>query len=333
MRILLLLNGFEGSQYGIEDGFTQLLQADKIEALEIIYFESLFKQEIGSIVYQKLLQRASVFLPSHVFFFHITNFRFAEEFVSNLRRLDSKPILIYDEGDMYGGFSKPVNNNMKLLMSLVDYVSVRGLGGFRNFVEKYNKNIIFTPHSNSLQRFVPAENVLFRKKKFVFVGNRVNSRIGNIRRLPGAALRERFLIHISKFLKNDLFIFGDGWNFGNVMGKLDFVDQVKIYHEYWFHVSFEHYPDIPYYFSDRLPIALSCGQIYISHYHRGYENLFRNCDFIYFYKNESECIDILCYLKSLSDEEIIKKSLNAKQWAISNLGADVVWGNLINQVN
>jgi hypothetical protein len=60
--------------------------------------------------------------------------------------------------------------------------------------------------------------------------------------------------------------------------------------------------------------------------------MFKNTDFIYFYKNKDEAIDILNYLKSLNNEQLYQKSANAKKWANENLSPLVVWGNFYERV-
>lgn len=334
MKVLLFLNGFEGSQSGIEEGFKYILKSEKISSFDKFYWEDYLKNNNSKKTIEKMLNVALIFQPILIVFFHIGNFKINESFIFELKNMKSKPILAYDEGDMYGGWSKPITFSMKSLMKMVDVVSIRGLGKWYETTKKYNSNIIYTPHSNSLmsktKNIIPKTN---KNNEFVFIGNRVKSKVGNIRRLPGASEREKFVLEISKYFPNQFNIYGQGWDniFGN-KGILPFSEQTVVCENFWIQVSYEHYPNIPYYFSDRLPIALASGQIYVCHYHEGYENIFNGCDFIYFFNTTKESIDIVNYLLSLGTEQLYAKSIRAKEWADNNLSPEVVWTNFFNKI-
>tara|TARA_B110000114_G_C15032940_1_gene373744 strand:+ start:40 stop:1059 length:1020 start_codon:yes stop_codon:yes gene_type:complete len=329
MKVLLFLNGPEGYQTGIEDGFNFLLSAGKISTLKWFYFNDFAAKNSEIASKNKMIDLALKFQPDLIVFFHIGSFSIDEKFILEFKRLNSQPILGYDEGDMYGGWSKPITKKMKGIMGSVDIVSIRGLGKFYDLVKKINKNLIYVPHSNSLYRFskglkLPQQ----RDSKVIFMGNRVTSRFGNLVRLSGALGREKLVYSLTKELPNRLNVYGKGWaNLITNKGHYKFHEQIDVCSKSWIHVSFEHYPEIPYYFSDRLPIALASGQIYVCHYHEGYENIFNGCDFIYFFRSNKEALDIINYLNSLSKDELYKKSVKAKAFSETYLSPTVVWNN------
>lgn len=329
MKTLLFLNGPEGCQMGIEDGFSYLQYTGEISDLKWFYFNAFTINDNSSDCLSKMIDVASNFRPQLIVFFHIGNFPITNEFLVKLRQLPSKPIIVYDEGDMYGGWVKPLTRSMKSILKHADIVSIRGLGKWYESVKKYNSNIIYTPHSNSLLRqtknLIPTE---FKKDKLIFIGNKVTSRLGRVFRLPGAWGRENLVNYLSNYFSGKLKLYGNGWNdYSGNMGILEFNNQVKICASSLIQVSYEHYPNIPYYFSDRLPIALASGQIYVCHYHNGYENIFHGCDFIYFFKTTKESIDIINYILSLDSKELNEKSIRAKIFADKFLSPEIVWGN------
>jgi len=337
MKVLLLINGKEGSQMGIEDGFEYLRTNGQISELKWFYFEDYAKKNTYNSSLTKISEISLLFKPNLIIFFHIGYLPVDKRFIYELKSIPSNPIIVYDEGDMYGGWSKPININMKNLFKYSDYISIRGLGKWYKMVKKYNSNIIFTPHSNSLYRFtkeIVIDININKKNDLIFIGNRVNSKLGRIRRLSGAYEREKFVNNISKTFNNNFKLFGNGWskNISN-NGILDFYKQTDICKEALIQVSYEHYPHIPYYFSDRLPIALASGQIYVCHYHLGYENIFKDCDFIYFFTNTDESIDIINYLFSLDAETLLKKSYSAKEFADKYLSPLYVWSNFFNNIS
>jgi hypothetical protein len=334
MKVLLFLNGLKGSQYGIEDGFNSLLLNKRISKLSWFYFEDVAEKESIEIALEKMLILTNEFIPNLIVFFHIGNFPINIKFMKELRNISSKPLIVYDEGDMYGSWAKPITKSMRILFKSSDLISIRGLGDWLQIVKKYNSNIVYTPHSNSLNRISSIFSInSIRKKEFLFIGNRVTSRLGFVRRLPGASDRESLLKFLYNSFPDKVSIYGLGWEkIFDSKGKLEFKKQTMICNEYWFHISYEHYPSIPYYFSDRLPISLASGQIYICHYHKGYDEIFKGTDFIYFFKSKKELIDIMTYLLSLSHDQLNVKSMNAKKWVANNLSPNIVWGNLLDSI-
>jgi hypothetical protein len=334
MKTLLFLNGPVSSQAGIEDGFTCLHSQGKISALKWFYFEDFSQKNSSKQCILKMIEIANEFLPELIVFFHISNFPVNNELLSKLRKLPSQPLIIYDEGDMYGGFSKPVSSSMKTLIKGVDIVSIRGLGGFYKSIFQMNKNIILTLNSNWLFRFT--KNITIdphKKNKIVFIGNKIKSRLGNFFRLSGSHEREKLVSYISKIFRDNFFIYGKGWqNNPCYSGILKFDDQPQTCNESWIQLTYEHYPNIPYFFSDRIPIALSSGQIVVTNYKKGYMDIFKDTDFIYFYKNKNEAVYILLYLTSLSEEQLYKKSLHAKKWADKNLSPEIIWTNFFKNI-
>ena len=240
-----------------------------------------------------------------LFLFHVGNISFKPIHLKNIYSLNPNIKIIYDEGDMYGGIAKRINSSMINVLKNVDAVSVRGLGNWYNKCKKYCKRVYYMPHINSLP--ISKNNFdLPINKNSCFVGNKVQSRLGNLFRLPGAYRREKFVRFLDKSI-NNLSIFGNGWdNLKNSKGSLKFEDQNDVYKNYTFHFSYEHYPDVPLYWSDRMPISLMRGQIYISHENPLNSLVFKNFNGVYFFNNFQEAIDIYNFLISLNNEKLLE---------------------------
>ncbi|NGP75922.1 glycosyltransferase family 1 protein [Balneolaceae bacterium YR4-1] len=335
MKTLLFLNGSEGCQTGIEDGFKYLLGIDKISELEWFYYTDYANKHTNGKALNEMLKRAETFQPDLVVFFHLGDFQIEKKFLIKLKNIDSKPIIVYDEGDMYGGLAKPIKPQMELIMRHSEVVSIRGLGKFHKQVKKYNEKVIYTPHHNDIHRFDDKENVFKeRDHDIVLIGNKVKSRMFNfIRRLPGAKERENFAEMMDAEFPDQFKIYGNGWDsLGTNQGPVDFYKQHEIYENTWITVAYEHYPSIPYYFSNRLPMALMNGSLYVSHYHEGYEKMFPDTDFIFFFKNNDEAIDIIKYILSLGKEELICRSEKARDFALRQYTPQVIWSNFLKNV-
>lgn len=335
MRTLLFLNGPEGWQTGIEDGFRHLESIGVIAQLKWFYLEDYSKRSDARASLSKALEIAEAFQPRLIVIFHIGEFPVTTGFVAALRNLKSKPILAYDEGDMYGTWAKPVSGPMKLLVTQADVVSVRGLAGFHRQIARLNRRVIYTPHHADIARFDKEPFLLpERKNKLVLIGNRVKPRLFSwLRRMPGAKQREEFVKAMGAAYPNDFVLHGRGWDgFAGNRGPVDFQKQLDVYRDSWITVAYEHYPEVSYYFSNRLPLALMAGSLYVCHYHKGYENVFKDCDFIYFFNTHAEAIDLIKFLLSLSKDELLARSARARAFALAHYHPSVVWANFFTNV-
>ncbi len=335
MKVLLYLNGTEGHQTGIEDGFNYLKEKGRVTGLQWFYYQEYERNNGHQATINEIVRMAQVFQPDIIVFYHLAKFRIDEATLATLKGLASKPLLAYDEGDMYGGIAKPISKQMRAIMKMSDVVSIRGLGAISEQIRKINPAIVYTPHHADIARFDQAPYILEQRKyPMVLIGNKVQSRIlSSLLSIPGAKARERVIRYIDRHFPNEFHLFGNGWNgIRSHRGAVDFQKQMEIYRNSWITVAYEHYPDIANYFSNRLPIALMAGSLYVCHYHQGYENIFKNCDFIFFYKTKQELYNVLKYLFSLSEENLLERSRNARAFALANYTPQVVWSNFLENI-
>lgn len=335
IKTLLFLNGPEGCQTGIEDGFNFLKATGEISDLKWFYLGDFSKRAGVGAGLVKAIEVAEEFQPSLIVIFHVGKHDITDKFVLALKNLASKPILAYDEGDMYGTWAKPIPKSTEIIIKRADVVSIRGLGKFYEQISRLNNRIIYTPHHADIARFDKEPYLLSeRKNKLVSIGNKVKPRsMSWIRRLPGARERERFVKAMGAEFSNEFVLHGNGWDgFAGNQGPVDFYKQLEVYRESWITVAYEHYPEIPYYFSNRLPIALMAGSLYVCHYHKGYENIFKNCDFIFFFDTDQEAIDLINCIQSLSKEDLLERSARARAFALKYFHPNVIWMNFLHNV-
>ena len=136
MRVLLFINGAEESQKGIEDGFKYLLDLSKISTLEWFYYQDYAKKFSTEKSMERMHEIALEFQPEVIIIFHLGKFKIQKIILDKLKNLNSNPYLVYDEGDMYGGWAKPITKQMKLIIKNVDAVSIRGLGKYYEDIRK-----------------------------------------------------------------------------------------------------------------------------------------------------------------------------------------------------
>jgi len=335
MNVLLLLNGPENWQTGIEDGFIHLRSIGAISSLEWFYIQDYSRKHGIENGLARCLEIADAFQPDLIIIFHIAKFHISGNLLKTLKNLKSKPLLAYDEGDMYGSFAKPITRSMKTILKHADVVSIRGLGRFYKSISKYNQNIFYMPHHSDIARFDKKPHVLrYRKHEVVMIGNRVDpGPYGFLRRLPGAKDRARLVKAMGSAFRDNFLLYGDGWEdyYGN-QGPLDFQKQLDVYRDSWITIAYEHYPEIPYYFSNRLPLALLAGSIYICHYHKGYDHIFQNCDFIFLFDSKDEAVDVVKYVLSLDRADLYDRGKRAREFSLKHYHPNTCWENYINNI-
>lgn len=335
MKTLLLLNGPDGWQTGIEDGFLYLKEINELSDVYFFYYDDYSKKNGYSVTLSKIINISIDFQPSLIIFFHIGKMPINKEFILTLKAIKSSPKIVYDEGDMFGSIAKPLTKSMRVIIRYSDIISIRGLGPFYDLIYKLNKKIIYTPHHADIARFDSQPHIKTNRDNFItLIGNRIKPRfLSFIRRLPGALQREKFIKYIGNHFPNQKFLYGNGWkDFIGNQGPIDFQKQMEIYKNSWITIAYEHYPEVPFYFSNRLPIALLSGSLYVCHYHKGYEIIFKNCDFIFFFKTNKEAVDILKFLESLGEEELLERAKRAREFALKYYTPQVIWRKFFHNI-
>ena len=332
MKVFLFLNGDEGWQTGIEDGFSHLAASGQIDSLRWMYLEHTARTVGVAAAMKAALAEAREFDPDLVVVFHIGTLAITDAFLTGIKNLPSRPMLVYDEGDMYGTWAKSITSSMRLCIRHADAVSLRGLGAYARDVARINDRIFYTPHHADIARFDREPYVLEdRENAIVLIGNRIKSRyLGRLRRMPGSWGRERFVRHMGRVFGPTFVLHGNGWDgFTGNRGPVGFQDQLEVYRRSWVTVAYEHYPQIPYYFSNRLPIAMMAGSLYVCHAHGGYEDLFRGADFIFLFRTNNEAVDAIRYVLSLDKSDRIERGRRAREFALRHYHPHVVWRNFL----
>jgi hypothetical protein len=330
MKILLFPNGPEGWQTGIEDGFSSLASNGRIVSVDWFYLADQCKKVGSQSAITAALELAQRLQPDFIVLFHVGNLPLGKEFMDKLRGLKSRPVIVYDEGDMYGSWSKPLTSAMKAVISSSDVVSVRGLGPFRQTLARFNPRIIYTPHHADIARFDREPYVLEeRSKSTVLIGNRIKRSLRG--RMPGASGRESFVRFMGREFPGRFALHGNGWDgFRGNLGPVDFQKQMDTYRNSWITVAYEHYPAVSHYFSNRLPIALLSGSLYVCHRHDGYDEMFKGLDFIFPFDSHGEAGDTIRHLLSMSKTELHERGLRAREHALRHYTPEIVWANFVN---
>jgi hypothetical protein len=282
----------------------------------------------------KLTQVAEEFGPDVVLWQHVDSFPVSDEQLAAIKALPSRPLLVYHEGDVYGRTAKPLTRSLRAFARCADLVAVIGLGPIADAFRAHGaRRIVYAPHSVDLIRFgTPWTPTQVRCFDVVMVGNRFRS-LFRSRKLPGNVTRERLARRLWDIHGERFAVYGSGWNgYPFARGPIPFSEQERVLRESWLSVNWDNFHEIPFYFSDRLPIGMASGVAHVTSYQPGYEHVFRDGEHIAFARSVEQCVEVVDYLLSRPRTELMEMGARGQAWVRERLCADVVWGALMARV-
>jgi rhamnose utilization protein RhaD (predicted bifunctional aldolase and dehydrogenase) len=87
----------------------------------------------------------------------------------------------------------------------------------------------------------------------------------------------------------------------------------------WVTVGWDHFIPTPYYFSDRLPIALASGVAHVTSFQPGYEAMFPPEHGLFWADSIHEAVDTVTWLLEQPREYLLDQGANAAELARSRL--------------
>jgi len=340
-RVLLLPYGsWVGKDVGLHEGFEALLTKGAITDVRYIYYNVLAKEKGFEAAKTEILRIALDYRPHIIIWGHIESFPVTHSFIRSLKNIDSKPTFVYDDGDAYGSMHKPVKKSMRLIMDEAHLISIRGLGDFgKMMARRCPEKVIYTPNVADKKRFVrdwtPARE---RRFDIIMIGNRISKRVTLLNRIPwmrmpGVYQREQIVRRLGSIFGDRFAVYGRGWKgfIGN-QGPIPFLEQINVIHDSWISIGYDHYPGIPFYHSDRLPVALMSGVAHVSNYHQGYEHMFRNMEHLVWFHTVDEAVDVVRFMFSRGPDWLIELGLRGQEYALRWLSAERVWLSLFDRI-
>jgi hypothetical protein len=332
-RLLYLPNELEDrEQFGPRSVFENMLSSGELSAYQAYSFLIEQKQR-GSTegALDGLLKISEQFQPDIILWQHPGNFPIPLGFGTRLKNIASHPVLVYDERDVYGGNRKPFTPSMRTLSIEADILFLVGLGRYADlFRHAGATRIFYSPHCIDTLRFGHPWDPLTKRQFDVVM-------IGNIFRptrmkpgLPGWKNRLQLAERLSELMGDRFALYGRGWDgLSSARGKLEFLKQEEALRESWLSVGWDYYDQTPFYFSNRLPIALMSGVAHVTNYQPGYEIMFQNGKELCYAHSVEEMIEMVHYLLSLPRSRLIEVGLNGQKFAKDNLATENVFRNII----
>jgi hypothetical protein len=281
MRLLYLPNEpVDGWQVGARAALERLRRSGVLGALEIYSF----LQRPPARARDEILALCETAAPDAVLFTKIGEFPVDDRWLGALRRTPGRPLIIYYDGDIYGRVFKRLTAETRTMCRNADLVLLCGFGAHAaRFEAAGMRRVEYLPHNASLVQFgAPWTPTAARAHDVVVIGNRIRGRLAVQERIawarmPGVFEREQLVRRLGAAFGAKFAVYGTGWDgFVGDRGPIAFARQHDVLRDSWLSVGYDHFPGIPMYFSDRLPIALLSGVAHAVHYHPGYESLFQH---------------------------------------------------------
>jgi len=327
-------------QIGPRAAFEEMLSDKTLDGYEVFSF----LQEADSIgnvkkTVEKLVNIAQEFNPTVIIWQHIDRFPIKKTDIEALLRLPSRPYLVYHEGDAYGRYRKRITNSMRLLAQHAHLTFLIGLGDLAQiFKEAGAKEIIYAPHCADTTRFgkswIPKEP---QQNNVVMIGNLIDHnpvfRSIPFLRFPGALERKTLAERVYKRIGKRLRVYGQGWErYPFAAGHIPFDDQEKVLRQNLFSINWDHFPNLPFYFSDRLPISMISGIPHMTNYHPGYEILFKNGEQLVYYHNIDEAVDLVDWMLCQSPKYLEEIGKAGEDYIRKHLTANIVFRGMVEKI-
>jgi hypothetical protein len=300
------------------------------------YYADWLSHNDASITQKKIIELARNEKPDIIFLHHIKQFPVTDEFFKELRAQLPKVCLVYHEGDPYARNIKKVTSSMKCLIRNADLIFWVGLGHLREFaVENGAKRIYLAPHVFDTERFwTPWTPTTKREFDITMIASSGKARLP-FRYLPGGRNREKCVNILTKHFGSRFALYGYGWKpSDSYRGPLPFAEQHQAIRNAWISANWDHFDDINFYASNRLPISMAAGVPHITTNHKGFEYLYKKVPGgLYFANTPAEVADIACYLLSKPAEELIDEGRKAREYAYTHLRATAVYRNVIKKIS
>jgi hypothetical protein len=323
-----------GDQVGPRLAFQKMLAQGELAAYESLSFLVTAKESGTAASLAEIVAKVQSMQPDLLLWQHIGVFPITDAFMRRLRAACPGMKILYHEGDMFGGWAKPLPRQTAIAMRSADVVSLVGTGEFAQQVRKLGaKRVIYSPHSADTHRFgTPWTPTAMRDFDVVMIGNRVCSRLP-WKRIPGAQQRSDLVAAMTEAFGDRFAVFGHGWQ-GCLSnhGPLPFDKQEAAVRRAWVSISWDHFDQEASYFSDRVPISLLSGVPHVTNYQPGYEAVFGPAPPLYWAESVPAMLAKVDELLSLPVGALDQVGHAAADYGRRFFHADVVYRKLLSEV-
>lgn len=321
MKLFFILNeNPPGSHVDVHCALKRLVDEKELQSFYVYPFLArLLDGKKNNEVVMEIIKKCEQFQPTAILWSHTGKLKLRNDELKILSKLDSLPVMGYWDGDIYEKPYKPLPKEIVWLARSCDVVFCQGFGEMTKImINNGCKDIRYVPAATDEQRFG-----FLRQKdsdiKFdvVMIGNYVSAKLP-WRIFPGTRWRKELADFFYKKLGPRFAVFGSGWKGPYSKGPIPFIEQNIIYHSCRVALGANNL-HAKYFFSNRLPIAMSSGVPVVHNYESGYEEIFKPIENYYFYETTSEAWRITKSLLDKGQSELDEIGLRAHRFALDQL--------------
>lgn len=270
-----------------------------------------------ALINKEILMEAEKLQPHVILWRHTGNLKIENSTIENLRKMKSFPSMGYLDGDIYKRFYYPMPKEIVELCKNCDVCF--WVGHSKEIISRLEKSgchdIRYVPSSTDEYTFSEGrQSPSDPEYDVVMVGNLLRYRMP-FKTLSGTKFREKLADFFYAKLGPKFAVFGKGWKAEYCKGPIEFKQQNKVYQNSRIVLGTNNI-NADYYFSNRLPITLSCGSIIVHNYEKGYEEIFPKSGYNYFYKSVEEAWDISERILKKPQAEIDEEALTFRNYAL-----------------
>jgi hypothetical protein len=282
----------------------------------------------------RLLKIARSFQPTVILWSHPSSFPVTRDFVSDLRSIQSRPTIVLQEMDAWGTLRKRLTQGTRVLALEADLVYLSGTGTLtRLFKRVGTTRIRYAFDGYDGQRFgLPWSPTSHREFDVVMIANRSRGRIPG-GALPGARRRRQLAKLLSAQYGSRFALYGHGWAENRSWkGPLAFEDQGEVNRSAWVSASWDHFPSIANYTSDRVPIALASGVPHVTNYRPGYELIYPPGSGLYWGHSVRSVAEMVAVVLAMPTINLLAIGENASSFAHEHRSQEALTKRLIEDV-
>jgi hypothetical protein len=321
MKILVITNeNRPGSAPGQRDALLDLVSLRWISSVKFVShkigqdYSNKFKDildEVSAKSYDVLIVWSPKNFPSN-----------QKEFEQLKKGIGSRPVL-YWEGDTWGEFSlKPFFEQMFWWASISTILFTVSGNPQKEIFSQYCQNVVLIPHTYCHIQFKKEASVMpyriFPESKIVMVGNQ-SATIPFIYGMPGSGTRFAMAALMKYSHKQRFQIYGLNWPRWLGAYPIDYKFQAKVVRDSIFSVNWDNFPSHESYASDRTPIALLAGRIFITTKHPGISLYGDEDNGLFQFESPFKILEASHEFISSDPEFVYRAGLNAHNWVKKRL--------------
>jgi hypothetical protein len=309
-----------GAHDDVHRALGRLVASGQLEGFAVIPHSARLADGVDErAIAEEILTTARSLEATAVIWSHTGSLRIDDGLLDRLHSLPSKPAMAYWDNDMYHWFCKPFPRAALRVARHCDVVFVCGDSAYVDGLHRRGcADIRYTPLPTDEVRFPMPAAVTASQRQYehdvVLVGNRVRSRIP-LKTMPGARERERLVALFTRRLGRRFAVYGHDWTGLSARGPIPFLEQGRAYRSARL-VLGDNNLHAAYYFSNRLPIAMSSGCVVVHNWEPGLDTVFTEQPPFHLFRTREQAWQTVSRLLSLDDAELDEQRSVAHDLAV-----------------